>query len=102
MKTINDNYTKFRGKCKQMAEEAIKADPTLTLVRGHYYDAEWGMQQHWWTVRKDGAVYDPTALQFPSAGHGEYIPFDGMVGKYFQKQKCSLKATMLSALLAVT
>jgi hypothetical protein len=74
------NYQKYRGKCREMCEEAIKADPTLTIVRGHYYCPIWNTEeQHWWTVRPDGSIFDPTARQFPSAGLGIYTPFDGMV-----------------------
>lgn len=68
----------LRGKCKEMAEAAVLSDPTLTLVRGHYYCPTWGKQQHWWTIRSDGSVFDPTAAQFPSLGMGEYEPFNGM------------------------
>lgn len=75
----NDDYLRCRGKCKEMSEAAVAADPTLTLVRGHYFCPAWGMQPHWWTVRPDGTVYDPTALQFPSKGAGIYVPFNGMV-----------------------
>lgn len=73
------NYMTYRGKCKQLCEQAVADDPTLTLVRGHYYDYEWGEQPHWWTVRPDGSIYDPTALQFPSKGAGVYVPFSGML-----------------------
>lgn len=79
---MTSDYAAFRGKCKEMAEAAVAADPSLTLVRGHYHDPDpaWGKQAHWWTVRQDGSVYDPTALQFPSHGiGGHYEPFDGMV-----------------------
>ena len=37
----HEGYTKFRGKCKQMSEEAVAADPTLRLVRGHYFCPFW-------------------------------------------------------------
>lgn len=74
-----DNYSRYRGKCKDMSEAAVAADPSLTLVRGHYICPVWGEQQHWWTTRPDGSIYDPTALQFPSEGAGVYIPFDGIV-----------------------
>ena len=30
-------YKKFRGKCKEVCEEACEKDPSLTLVRGHYF-----------------------------------------------------------------
>lgn len=75
-----DNYTKFRGKCKEMSEAAVREDPTLRLVRGHYFCPVWGVEeQHWWTVREDGTINDPTALQFPSAGLGIYTEFNGTV-----------------------
>lgn len=68
-----DNYAKFRGKCKELSEAEIEKDPTLTLVRGFYYCPFWGEQQHWWCQRQDGSIVDPTKLQFPSKGAGEYI-----------------------------
>ncbi len=71
------DYMKYRGKCREFCEAAIQADSTLTLVRGHYFDPCWGMQGHWWTVRQDGTIYDPTKDQFPSKGTGAYVPFDG-------------------------
>lgn len=76
-----EGYFKYRGKCKQFCEEAIKADPTLTLVRGHYYEPLWGTnEQHWWTKRQDGTIFDPTREQFPSGGIPElYEEFDGNV-----------------------
>ena len=73
------DYAKYRGKCKEMSEAACAADPTLTRVRGHYHCPVWGAQPHWWTVRPDGTVHDPSAAQFPSGGIGEYVPFDGTV-----------------------
>ena len=76
---MNDDYLKFRGKCKELSEAAILKDPTLILVRGHYYDPLWGEQAHWWTIKQDGTIYDPTKDQFPSKGLGEYIPFDGIL-----------------------
>lgn len=73
-------YQEFRGKCKELSEAAVAADPSLTLVRGHYFCPIWNSSEaHWWTVRADGTVYDPTAAQFPSKGHGIYTPFDGSV-----------------------
>jgi hypothetical protein len=62
-----------------MSEALIEDDPTLTLVRGHYLDPIWGEQEHWWCVKPDGTVVDPTAKQFPSKGNGVYIPFNGIV-----------------------
>jgi hypothetical protein len=74
------DYLKFRGKCKELSEAAVIVDPTLTLVRGHYFCPIWNSEeQHWWTVRQDGSIYDPSAAQFPSKGCGIYTPFDGTV-----------------------
>lgn len=76
---MND-YMNFRGKCKEMSEAACAEDPTLTLVRGHYFCPIWNSdEQHWWCEREDGTIYDPTSAQFPSKGLGIYTPFDGMV-----------------------
>ena len=74
------NYQQYRGKCKEMSQAAIAADPSLTLVRGHYFCPMWNTDEpHWWTKRQDGTIYDPSAKQFPSAGHGIYTPFSGMI-----------------------
>lgn len=72
-----NNYSQYRGKCKELSEAAIVANPTLTLVRGHYDCPIWGLQAHWWCTWPDGRVFDPSAKQFPSGGLGKYIPFDG-------------------------
>jgi len=72
------DYEKYRGKCKEMSEELIAKDPSLTLVRGHYTCPIWGDQEHWWCTKADGTIVDPTAKQFPSKGHGVYTPFNGV------------------------
>lgn len=73
------DYLTYRGKCRELAEEAAKQDPTLKLVRGHYLCPFWGSQAHWWCVRPDGEIVDPSVKQFPTAGVGaEYVEFDGM------------------------
>lgn len=72
------DYMLYRGKCKEMAEAAIQTDPTLKLVRGWYLCPIWGKQGHFWAVKPDGTIVDPTVKQFPTAGVGaEYIPYDG-------------------------
>jgi hypothetical protein len=93
----NSDYILYRGKCKEMSEAAVAADPTLTLVRGHYFCPIWNSDEpHWWTVRQDGTIYDPTARQFPSKGMGIYTPFDGMVscaecGKTVHEDKADIE-----------
>lgn len=74
-----EEYQQFRGKCRELCDQAITADPTLTLVRGHYHCWFWGKQEHWWTIRPDGSIHDPSKEQFPSKGLGEYEEFDGWV-----------------------
>lgn len=82
---VVEDYQKYRGKCKEMSEAACAADPSLTLVRGTYFCPIWSSDEfHWWTVKKDGTVYDPSAAQFPSNGAGMYFPFDG----YFECREC--------------
>ena len=78
------DFGKYRGRCRQLSEEAVAAEPTLTLVRGYYHCPIWGKQGHWWTKRPDGTIYDPTVSQFPSGGLGEYEEFDG----YFNCGHC--------------
>jgi hypothetical protein len=76
----DEGYRLYRGRCKEMSEEACAKDRTLKLVRGHYYCPVWNSDEpHWWCERPDGSVYDPTAQQFPSGGAGIYTPFDGFV-----------------------
>jgi hypothetical protein len=76
---MSDDYAKYRGKCKEMSEALVAADPTLTLVRGHYFCLQWGEQAHWWCKQPDGTIVDPTKYQFPSQGRGAYVEFDGIV-----------------------
>lgn len=92
-----EDYLAFRGKCKELSEAAVAADPTLRLVRGYYWCPFWGKQEHWWTVRNDGSVHDPTARQFPSKGMGEYEEFDGTVecaecGKQMKEEEASFES----------
>lgn len=74
------DYIKYRGKCYEMCMNLILDDPTLTMVRGHYYCPIWNTdEQHWWCVKPNGEIVDPTKLQFRSKGNGIYTPFNGMV-----------------------
>ncbi len=84
---MKSDYLKYRGKCKEYCERAIRLFPALKIKRGHYYDFMWGEQQHWWCVRPDGTVFDPTAKQFPSRGSGDYVEFDGL----FSCEQCGDK-----------
>lgn len=76
---MSNDYLEYRGRCKELSEQAVAADPSLRLVRGYYHCPIWGKQAHWWTAREDGTINDPSARQFPSKGCGEYEEFDGMI-----------------------
>lgn len=71
----------LRGTCRQAAERLAASEDGLTVVRGWYLDAHWGTQEHWWCVRTDGEIVDPTVEQFPT-GHlpalRHYVPFEGL------------------------
>jgi hypothetical protein len=75
---MND-YERYRGKCKELSEQLVATDPTLTLVRGYYHCWTWGKQPHWWCKTHDGTIIDPSRLQFPSRGLGDYEEFTGEV-----------------------
>ena len=76
--TSESNYKKYRGKCKQFVYEAVKNDPTLKAVRGFFHCVFDGKQAHWWCIRQDGSIFDPTVKQFKGGGVcGEYEEFDG-------------------------
>lgn len=81
---MSSDYELFRGKCREMSEELVYKDPTLTLTRGWYHCPMWGKQPHWWVTDANGAIIDPTARQFPSKGHGEYEEYDG----YIECEQC--------------
>ena len=76
---METDYQKYRGKCKEYVENAIKKNPSLTAVRGYYDCPLFGRQQHWWCIDVKGNIVDPTVKQFPSKGLGEYIPYDGNI-----------------------
>jgi len=76
---MESSYFKYRGKCKEIINENIISDPSLRAARGWYHCPIWGKQGHWWCVRKDGSIYDPSTQQFPSGGIGEYEEFNGIV-----------------------
>lgn len=91
----DDNYNRYRGRCRELSEAAVAADPSLTLVRGWYVCPVWGKEGHWWTVKPDGTIHDPSKLQYPSAGTGQYIPFNGM----FECEQCGKEVSEDDALV---
>lgn len=75
-----NEYLKYRGRCKDLAESLCTKNKSLTLVRGYYYCPIWGVEsQHWWCKDVDGNIVDPSAEQFPSEGAGKYTEFNGVV-----------------------
>lgn len=88
---VLSDYQRYRGKCKELSLILIEENPTWTLVRGHYACPIWNsLEEHWWVVDEAGNIHDPSARQFPSKGHGTYIPFDGLCscedcGKVFKE-----------------
>ena len=77
--TYNENYIKYRGKCKEYVEALIAENLTLRAVRGYYYCPIWNKDEpHWWAVDTEGNIIDPTVKQFPSAGAGIYTEFNGI------------------------
>ena len=80
MNQEQNDYLKYRGKCKEMSEALIEQNPKLKLIRGHYHYLNGGhIDQHWWCVDEDGKIIDPTCRQFPCKGLGEYIEFNGVI-----------------------
>lgn len=77
---INADYREFRGRCLELCTAAIKADPTLRMVRGWYFEPWWAREEmHWWCVKPDGTIVDPSARQFPSNGNPLcYREFNGV------------------------
>ena len=75
-----NDYVKYRGKCKEFCEELCRENPDLKMVRGHYWcPISNKSEQHWWTVDPSGKIIDPTRKQFLSGGAGEYTEFRGIV-----------------------
>lgn len=71
---ITENVKDCLGMCSTWTAKLMYEFPELTRVRGHYLCWGWGEREHWWCVAPDGSIVDPTAAQFPSKGHGEYVP----------------------------
>lgn len=96
MDSYQDNYLKYRGKCKEFAEElARNSGGKLTVVWGYYYEPMWSREEaHFWCVDTNGTIYDPTKKQFPSNGVVEfYREFDGI----FQCEHCGSDMKELDA-----
>lgn len=53
----DNNYVKYRGRCKEYVDKAVHDDSTLTAVRGWYYCPVTNREeQHWWCERQDGRL----------------------------------------------
>jgi len=70
---MQQSFEAAYGKCAEITLAMAQACPELKRVRGHYICPIWGEREHWWLIDSTGLIIDPTAIQFPSKGHGEYI-----------------------------
>lgn len=84
--SYNEDYLKYRGKCKEYAQELAATDPSLEIVRGYFHEPFWAEKQpHWWCKDSDGNIIDPSVKQFPSWKLAEIDPslfyeeFDGII-----------------------
>ena len=69
------DYTDAYAKCREVSQRMQQAFPELKLVRGHYHCPHVGEYPHWWLIDPSNRIIDPTALQFPSKGVGQYEPW---------------------------
>lgn len=70
---MNDDYIKYRGKCKEYCDRLMLERPELTLVRGYYHCPYEGKLDHWWCKDDQGTIIDSTARQFTSKGIGGIV-----------------------------
>ncbi len=73
---LNFTASSAYGQCENISRKMVETFPELELVRGHYICKYWGNREHWWLINAAGDIVDPTAIQFPSFGLGEYIKLD--------------------------
>ncbi len=69
---IKENVFKFYGQCAPVTKQMQSVFPELERVRGHYFCEFWGKREHWWLKDAGGVIVDPTKMQFPSGGRGDY------------------------------
>jgi hypothetical protein len=73
---INSLPERVTGQCAERTLEMQIQFPELIRVRGEYLCLIWGAREHWWLKTPEGEIIDPTAKQFPTLGHCEYIERD--------------------------
>ena len=73
---LNMTYNKAYGNCEGFSKKMKRKFPELIITKGYYECMVWGRREHWWLQTKDGQIFDPTAVQFPSKGICEYIPWN--------------------------
>jgi hypothetical protein len=67
----------LRGACARGTSEMIKAFPELKRAAGWVYGPKMPPTEHFWCVTRDGAIVDPTALQFTGPlNYREFQPGD--------------------------
>lgn len=64
-----------RGKCDEATRQMVEAFPELRRAAGFVY-VQWGRDQHWWCVTKEGEIVDPTFEQFGVFGVQSYEELD--------------------------
>ncbi len=72
MEELNLSRETAYGACERVCRAMKDKFNELELIRGHYYCTNWGRREHWWLKAPDGEMLDPTAIQFPSKGFGDY------------------------------
>lgn len=78
MKIQANNYLKYRGKCKELAQQECNINKELALVKGWYYCPIGNVKkEHWQCKNKENKIIDPSKLQFPSKGSGKYEEYQG-------------------------
>ena len=71
------NSSEALGKCQEYCDTMGEIFPELIQKRGFYHDVIWGRRMHFWMETPEGDIIDPTVVQFPTKGSGEYEALEG-------------------------
>lgn len=75
----SDMYRKFRGQCLPLSLAVVREHPDWRLVRGFVECPFNGREQHWWTERPDGSIFDPSIRQYNAPGLLSYEEYEGVL-----------------------
>lgn len=64
IKMLEQSGTDLKNKCTKYSKEMAEIFPELRATSGWIVSKAGGKTEHWWTVDKDGNIYDPTVKQF--------------------------------------